>query len=184
MPAHPSMNPDLEDNYLEDGNDKAPILSGNAHSGEAAELDSYLRENTDGTKAKLPPEAKTPVVQPKTQPKEPTRLLGGTLTLAAGAQPVQILPADVNRTGFTLRCNSLAGVGSEQLRFSSDPTLMFSDQMCPSIVSSVGATLVPHTGPVYVYCPATMPNGSPSQGMTVYYYAVAGSKDSLTGNDY
>lgn len=128
-----------------------PVLAGDWKDDDGIVLDSLLQENTDAsTNAQAPADKSFTPVKPV--PDVPTRITGTKTRVVAGAAPQQVLWHDPNRIHFGIRINSLGGA-SDVVRWSDDPGLMASGQMCPDIVTSQPLDVVQHTGRLYVYAP-------------------------------
>lgn len=123
-----------------------PVLAGDWKDDDGQVLDSLLDENTDG--AKNPPPATEPFIPPREHPRPTTIISGTTTTLSIGLIQ-QVLWADPDRKAMHLHMDSQGGL-SDRVRYSSDPGMLNSDQMCPSITTTQPVDGVPHTGPLYV----------------------------------
>lgn len=158
-----------------------PTLAGDWHDDDGQVIDSLLDENTDG--AKNPPPATEPFVPPRPEIKPLTRIVGTEIKMTSGTptvqsdQPVMVLPADLNRKQFGIRVNSIgtggvgAGLGSDVVRWGSDPNLLRAGMSAPGVTTAQPQDNVPHTGPVWIFAPETN-NAGAGGVMQVWVWAV------------
>lgn len=163
-----------------------PTLAGDWKDDDGQVIDSFLDENTDGQKN--PPPATEAFVPPHEPPKVLTRILGTEITLKSGTivagqvavqsdAPVMVLAADLNRKQFGIRVNSLgvgqtgAGLGSDVLRWGSDPGNLMTKMSAPGVTTAQPLDSIPHTGPVWVWAPETN-NAGAGGGIQAWVWSV------------